>query len=320
MLSSIFNSNMKKVHIRIIVFIVLLVSLDQLGGAYLDGLYEKNQCNYSNGALNDYLANKQCDTLFVGSSRVLHMVRPSLLGPKSLNLAQQRKHLYHNTALVDILSKNNTLPKKVLVFNIELEDLHRQTHERLLEDVYSLKYYYYKNPLVGKYIRQKGWQENIKFLSSLYRHNGSGWKLITYPMEGNCARMPQDGYIPLTPTDRDSIRLFRGLAEFEPFNFKKPNKTAYESLNTLQSICKKADIELIIINAPYYHFHEELKTTSTRFKRYCNQHGIRFIDFNDDLPKELKSPDMWYDNMHLNDHGAEIYTQRIREVLYTASE
>lgn len=291
--------------------------MDQLCGVYLDSLYQENRCDYSNGKLNTYLDSTPPDTLFVGSSRVINNINPVLLGKKSKNLAFVKKHIYHNAALIDILDDQKKLPKKTLILNFEIEDLYMQSEESMLDQLYSLKYYYYKNDLVKKLIDRKGFQERIKMLSRVYRHNGEGWKLISYPLYYNCPQTDDSGYLPLFPSERDSIRLSKALIDdFKPFNFRKINPTTLGLLRGISNTCKRNNIELILITAPYYKFHKELKKGSEYFTGYAKKNGYKYIDFNKNKSPELDSRRLWYDNMHLNDDGVKVFSKYLKKELF----
>jgi len=307
----------KKLTYRLLLFVTLLFLLDQAVAYYFDDLYAANYCNYSNGEINDYIDNKSCDTLYIGSSRVLHMIVPEVLGPASMTLAKQRKHLYHNTCLVDILQTKNSLPKRLLVFNFEVEDLYLKSEERLLNGTRSLKYYYDKNDLVKRVINKIGLRERIKYLSSSYRHNGEGWRLISFPLEGNCRRYPEDGYLPLMPGENDSIRLARSLVDdFQPYNFEEISPFALELLLHVKSICEQSNIDLKIINAPYYKYHPEFVIATAYMKKFCTENDIYYQDFNESNIPELDDKAYWYDNMHLNSDGAIVYSQYLKETLF----
>lgn len=299
---------------RVLILATILFALDRSIGMYMDHLYEENRCNYSNGKINAFLEQENCDTLYVGSSRILHTIRPEFLGPGNKNLSMQGKNICYLVALVDILNQEGKLPNKQLVFNFELEDLYVESDEYLLKKVYSLKYYYNKNELVRDLINRLGFQERIKFLSSTYRHNGEGWKLFSYPMAGNCEITREDGYYPLYPTVNDSIRMEKSLIEdFKPMKQKKVTPLTIEMLEKLKSICDEAGIDLQVINSKYYKLHPDLKKASKKFESICRDRNIKFHDFNMDAIPELKKKKYWFDNMHVNDEGAEIFTTYINK-------
>ena len=307
----------KQLTYRILILLAIVIALDRSIGMYLDHLYEKNRCNYSNGKINGFLDQEPCDTLYMGSSRVLHTIKPELLGVKSKNLSMQKKNICYLVALVDILKDKNKLPKKVLMFNFELEDLYSKSDEQLLKKVYSLKYYYNKNDLVYDLINRLGSKERIKFLSSIYRHNGEGWKLLSYPMAGNCEITREDGYYPLYPGPNDSIRMEQSLIDdFKPMKFDKINPLTLEMLDKLKDICDEAGITLQLISVPYYKMHPDLKKASKTFQRICKDRNISFYEFNDDQIPGLDQKKYWFDNMHLNDDGATIYSKYLKAKYY----
>ena len=301
---------------RIVVLIAILLVLDRTVGYFLDVSYEKNTCDYSNGKLNKFLSLDPIDTLILGSSRVLHMVDPELIGAGVKNLAFQQKHIYHNAVVFSLISDAGKLPNEMLVLNFEMEDLYLQYEQELLDQLYSLKYYYSKNKLAEKLINRKGYQERIKFLSHIYKHNGDGWKLLAYPMTNLCPEVTSSGYVPLIPSIDDSVRLAKSLIDdFELRNYEIINQTTIDLLEYLISTCKQEGIRLKIINGPYYKYHPEFIKASGYMKRFCSEREIEFTDFNELIIPGLNDKNLWYDNMHLNDSGASIYSTFLKRNL-----
>lgn len=307
----------RKLTYRIVLFIILLISVDRGLGWYLESLYEKNRCDYSNGKLNAYLEKSPPDTLFVGSSRVLHMINPATLGSNTELLAHQHKHIYHNAALIDILDQQNKLPEKVLILHIELEDLYLRTEPMLLDQLYSLKYYYHENRLVKRLIDKKGYQERIKFLSSVYRFNGDGWKLLSYPLSNNCKEVPRNGYEALIPSENDSIRLKQSLIDdFKPMHLQKLNPEFENLLRHVQNICSKRGIELILLRGPFYKLHPELDRATAQMRKIASRNNIQFVNIHRSEIAGLENRKFWFDNMHLNDKGAKLYSNHLKSIFY----
>ena len=156
----------------------------------------------------------------------------------------------------------------------------------------------------------------MKFLSSVYRHNGEGWKLIAYPRTNLCSPVSETGYVPLIPNANDSARLSRSLIDdFKPYNFKKINPKVIALLEGIINTCDEMNIDLIFINAPYFKYHPEFIYASNYMKKFCREKNVRYVDFNEELITGLEQPEMWYDNMHLNDNGANIYTKYLKSKL-----
>lgn len=306
--------NLRKITYRFLLFIGLIILTDQFIGYALDKKYESNKCFFSNGEINNFIQNKRYDTLIVGSSRVLHMINPSILGPNCFNLAKQRKHNYYHTSIIDILNNENKLPTKLLIVNIEVEDIFMEKEPNLLEQVNSLRYYYDKNPFVTKFINNQGWTERIKLFSHIYRHNPNGLKLYTNPLENICLEYPKNGYIPLIPSDYDSLRLAQSLIDdFKPIKNQSINKNIFDNIIHMKNICDKNGTQLLIIDAPYYKVHPAYKIASDKIAKFCKNNNINFIDFKFENIEGLEDKNNWYDNMHANENGAQIYTEYLKK-------
>lgn len=302
-----------KLLIRTLIFVGLIITVDQVVGYILDKKYQSNTCYYANGEINDFIQNKNCDTLIVGSSRVLHMIDPAILGPKCLNIAKQQKHNYYHSSIIDILNNENKLPSKLLIINIEVEDLFMEKEHLLIEQMNSLRFYYSKNNIVTKFINKKGWHEQLKLISRIYRHNPNGLKLITNPIEKVCPEYPNSGFIPLHPTVNDSARLAQSLIDdFKPIKNQRINNTIFENILHIKSLCDQKGIKLLIIDAPYYKVHPSFKKASNAIKNFCDQKSIEFIDFKYEKIDGLDDKNNWYDNMHANEKGSQIYTRYLK--------
>ena len=244
------------------------------------------------------------------------MIDPSLIGPSVKNLAFQQKHIYHNAVIFSILNESGALPKKTLVLNFEMEDLYKQYEIELLDQLYSLKFYYSKNALAKQLINKKGYQEKIKFTSHIYNHNGEGWKLLAYPITNLYPEVSPLGYVPLYPSIYDSLRLEKSLIDdFKKRNFKEINQTTIELLEYFILVCEQNGIRLKIINAPYYKYHPEFIRASAFMEEFCFSHNIEYLDCNVISIPGLGNKKMWFDNMHLNHKGASIYSLYIKQNL-----
>lgn len=287
--------------------------------AGLDFLYKKNTCDFSNGKLNNFLNQDNCDTLFVGSSRVLHMIDPNYFGGSTRVLGFQQKHLIHNTGVIDILLQEKKMPKKLLVVNVEVENFFSTAKSKLLEEINSLKYYYCQNDYIRELINRQNSFERFKFLSEVYRHNGQGWKLISYPMSGNCASVSENGYVPLHAGPNDSLRLVKSIIDEKgnntPVQSARLSPLSISCLNKLKENCDRLGIELKLISAPFFKYNEGGNEGSQMFSMYCDSIGVEFQDFNQRIIPGLDDERVWYDNMHLNTNGVSTYSAFLKKNL-----
>lgn len=303
---------MKEAIKKILIFLFMLIIIDRFTGLYLSHLYEKNYCLHSGGALNDYLKNSNSDIAFVGSSRVNTMIDPEKFSPHAIDVSQPAKHFLYHVSVVDLMVQHKKMPSKVLVMNIEIEDLYVENQKRLVDDVFYLKYYYGKNQFITDIIQHKSIYERFKFLSSCYRFNGENFRLLTNPLQNICVRT-KNGFSPLQKTPKDSIRLALGVEEMKELKLTKFDNKYFKYLNHLVKLCSQTNTKLILVYGPNFYYPESFKNASLRLKRYCNKKKIHLLDFSLNQNSVFNEGDLWYDHIHLNAIGAEIYSTMLKE-------
>lgn len=307
---------MMKLIFNTTLIIAIIILSDRMIGAYLDKKYVSNHCNYNEGALNSYLSLTPPDTLIIGSSRAIHMIVPDSLGQNTKILGQQQKRLYYHHSIMSILDQHKKLPKKVLILNIEVDDIYLEHEQRLLNQVTSLSYFYNKNNIVTSYLNKSGKYERLKYLSSIYRHNDKGLLLLTNPLQNICHSIGNKGYIPLHPTKFDQIRIVKGLKEDSvKYSYSIINAEFKNVIHDLKVICKKNHIKLFILNAPYYQFYNAMHLANKEVRMVLEKENIDYIDFMKYPENELKDQKLWYDHIHLNHVGAQIYSRLLKNRL-----
>lgn len=292
--------------------IITLIILDKLIGAFLDQKYIANHCNYNEGGINKYLSEASPDTLIIGTSRAIHMIIADSLGSRTMVMGQQQKNLFYHHAVVSILEQYKKLPKKVLIVNIEVEDLYKEREVRLLQQVSSLAFFYNKNTVVKTYLNRAGPYERIKFLSSIYRHNQNGLLLITNPIQNICPSHGNKGYIPLFPTKMDKIRIENGLKDSKKYSYSEVNREFRSVLGELKKICLKNKIKLILLNGPFYCNFDRMRQSNEKIRKLVKLEKIDYIDFMKYPENDLEGQKLWYDHIHLNHEGAKIYSSLLK--------
>lgn len=305
---------MKKSLLKIAILLLAVIAVDRLGGWYMSRLYERNYCMHSGGELNHYLHYGNSDILFLGSSRVNTMIDPSVFSPKATNVSQPAKHILYHIAVADLLDQYKKMPSKMLVMNVEVEDIYMKNQPRLVDDVFYLKYYYNKNAFVRKIIQGKDVYERFKFLSSLYRFNGENFRLLTNPLQNICVR-PERGYMPLQKTPNDSIRLEKGIADMKKLQLKEISPAFFQNLKHLQHLCQKNKVKLVLLYAPNYYYPESFRKASLYLQHFCQKQGITYLDFSLQQDKVFNQRSLWFDHIHLNAEGSKIYTRMLKKKL-----
>jgi hypothetical protein len=303
---------MKKTILSIGILTLAVVLIDRTVGWYLDRRYEKNHFHYYNGHLNYFLQNERCDTLLLGSSRVLDNLDPEVFGSKTYNLAQAQRHLGWFAAIVDVLAQKGKMPRKVLIVNIEPEDFNVNGGYDLTSDIHYLKYYHGYNAFITNEINQSSRFERLKFFSALYRHNGEGMLLITNPWQGIGFLPDHKGFLPMQPGPEDSTRVMATIAlsqkAFSP-DFK--NTKAFHYFKHLQSLCVKHDVKLIVVTAPYYSSSVYSRKASLQLTHFLSNQKVSYLNYVVATPKQLRDLSLWYDNKHLNSKGAQLFSERV---------
>jgi hypothetical protein len=250
----------------------------------------------------------------IGSSRVNTMVNPKLLGNKLTNITKAAKHTYYNIAVLDLLSQYKRMPKKAVIFNIEVEDAYYTSEKRMIEDVCYLKYYYGKNTFISETINERGPFEKLKYIFSSYRFNGENFTIITNPLQEICVTY-ENGFIPLVKGTCDDRRLIKGILEMKKVNFSGQNLSFIKKLKHLKKLCEVNNIELILIHAPYYYIPNYLRKGIFMVKNISNKLHIDFIDFALKYERRFHKKGLWYDHLHLNAEGADVYTKLLKKEL-----
>jgi len=303
---------MKFILLKISVIFFITVSIDYSLSLYLDNLYKKNEGPYANGHFNYYLNHVKVDTLFIGSSRVMNHVDTRLFSDKAYNLSHASMHIGFQAALIDVLEKERKLPKKTLFLHIEANELGDSSDKSLLEEIQYLNYYYSENDFIKSEINQISSFEFVKHWSKLYRFSGYSSLLITNPIQNINQKPLSGGFHPLMNQNFNS--------EIDP-NFKKNfdlSNPFFKYLNHISKICKRNNIQLICFTTPYftnekYEF-EQNKILGEILKKNNYQY-LNYSSIKNQLPNLYENNSYWYDNSHLNQKGAKIFTLFLKNEL-----
>ncbi len=302
---------MKGLILKIAVLFGIVALLDFGLSRHLDSLYKKNEGPYANGHLNYYLNHIKADTLFIGSSRTMNHVDTRKFSNHTYNLSSAAMHIGYQAALLDVLEQKNKLPSKCLLIQIEADELEKYTVQELRKDIYQLNYYYSKNQFVKSEINKISTFEFIKHWSKLYSYSGYSSLLITNPMQGINEKPSITGYAPL---------IGQQFSSDEQNNPEKKNKRSnfFFYLDHIHSICKRNNIQLICFTAPYLKDDQSQFTRNSKLGEKLKKKNIIYFNYasiRKQLPKIYEDSTNWCNNIHLNESGAKIFTQILKDTL-----
>lgn len=295
--------------------LLVLILLDIVMGAYLDRLYNENECDHANGELVQYLScNETPDTLLIGSSRVLNMIDPSGIGPNVHSLAKPASHFFYHVALIDILAQFKRLPRKTIVLNVSLEDMYLENDEFLMEDLHYLKYHYGKNEFVTENLNREDPLNRVYYLPRTSKFNGDNFKLLTNHWQNICH--PARQFVGLKSSEYDWKRVKSGINELRRKSYEELNPRFFEMLRHVEELCKTHSVKLVLLSGINIMEVDCIKRAAERLKQESQAREFRFIDFQKHR-KPGEFPDsVWVDYIHLNGQAALKYTRRIKELLH----
>lgn len=301
---------MKALLVKILVFAIVIFCLDYGSGIYLDHAYKLNHKSYAQGHLNYYLDEVQCDTLFVGSSRMLHHVDTRVIGPGSFNLSHAGLHLGYQAGVLHILEAAKKLPSKVLVIDLEIGTIYANQESGLNTQIDYLRYFYPENDFIKEEINRKRPLEFLKYMTSTYRFNGNVAQLIFNPVQG-VGRLPMDqGYHPLSKTMDQSLNL--DFIDFKDEELEVKDEEFIYYLKSIKALCERNGITLITISSPYYESTLKIEKSSKELSRITKDLGIPYFNYLNKEQLNLDNRAYWYDDAHLNNSGAQILTERLK--------
>lgn len=228
------------------------------------------------------------DYALFGSSRCIHSVNPTIInnriGTNGLNLAYQAS----NPLEVKLSFKTLLKRKHVKRIFVQVDYSYNQLKPHPLAEIawmpflkedyvydefkdYDNKYWYLKNIPFYRYMK---YDSKIGFRDLLFNYTKKSNIIDNY------------GYVPLTNT----------------LKIDEPNNSSVKALENphikeVIDICEKANIKVDFFTAPIYRFQGDYTALKTYLPNYTN------------FSKVLDDISSFQDNTHINDKGAEAFTE-----------
>lgn len=302
MVDSLFISNsdlaMKKFCVYFVAVIVVLVLTDFLFG-FIANIQKKV------GLKGDYqpieYVMKECneEALILGSSVVLNCLKPSII-EDSLNVscynagANSQTVIYYHTILNMVLKRYNP---KIVFLGIRATEFQ---DENLLRYNILVPYYRSGYAEIDSVLESESGKEKFLLNSNLYRYNTIWFRILLY------------NFIKEHDKKDKGFLIHEKPAAPPVFSVTSPKRyVSSHKLEVLKSIidmCKSRGIKLVMFSPPNYCKLTETPMTLTSIEQMCNENDIPF--YNDtQLQYFIDHVDLFYDSVHLNKYGADIYTK-----------
>lgn len=294
---------MKKKIRFIALFLVTLACVDLLVGASTKLIIEhapQTQYNLSNTI--QTLFHQKSDILILGASRAHHSFDPRIIqketGLTCFNGGRSGVKMDYFDLCVS--SYLNRCTPKLIILDISSDMMEAPTDDQFksLRCLYGLN-----EPLTEAMDSVYSPLDRLKLYSSLYRNNRVYNEVLQLCLSKRCPELcgfqPLDGeyqtphVISTKPFTVDAVRLSR--------------------LNNIVRLCRSHKVRLVITYAPTLRLTTR-NGVSQWLAHYCKTMRIPYYDYSW-KKKYYLHPELFKDEVHLNSHGAEIFTHEFIPVI-----
>lgn len=292
--------------IRLVLLLIVLVCVDGLAGKVLEHYYLKVRTGSEYKTV--YAVEKSDEDLLVlGSSRAYHhYVIPVLergLKMEGYNLGRDGAGILYDYAVYKTICRRK-YPKLIIMDLNPEEFMSPNVSYQLL---YQLLPHYRKNSDIREVVNLRSPYESWKAKSALYRFNS------------------QLFYIALNSVQHPDVAAYKGYLPLEGFlvNAPGPVQQKASGVDTLLvhyfekflQEARRNSTRVVVCVSPIYKKYGYTTSSITRAGRLCGQYGVRMFDFSQDTTFG-NHPDQYFrDISHLNNNGATLYTQKIRDTI-----
>lgn len=285
------------------VFLVCAVALDRVIGIVYKEL--ENRAYYvhpmSVELIHEYMVKSSMeDIVIVGSSTASHHYIPLIiedsLEMSTINCGIDGHFFLTQYCLINMLLDRHS--PSIILWEIGESSLSTMGKEKYDYQGIDILYPFYSNVYARSIINQKDTFQRFRMLSMAYRNNS---KLLGYlhawftDDKGGLVK----GYRPLNTTGEHPIALLDDACDF-PINEKK-----IEMLIEIIQKCKKNNTNLIVTSSPRFkNGAVKLSEGYVALEKISMDFGVPIFDF---YSLYLNNPELFKDENHLNDFGAQDY-------------
>lgn len=294
---------MKKKIRFVALFLVTLLCADLLVGASTKLIIEHaplTQYNLSNTI--QTLFHQNSDILILGASRAHHSFNPQIIqketGLTCFNGGRSYVKMdYFNLCVASYLKR---CTPKLIILDISSDMMEAPNDDQFkkLKCLYGIC-----APLTEAMYSAYNPLERAKLHSSLYKNNRLYNEVLQLYLSKRCPELC--GFQPL-----DGEYQTPYVISTEPFT---ADAVRLSKLNDIVSLCRNHNVKLIITYAPTLRLTTR-NGVSQWLSRYCKTKNIPYYDFSWEK-KYYLHPELFNDEVHLNSHGAKIFTHEFIPVI-----
>jgi hypothetical protein len=262
----------------------------------------------------DYLMKESDEEmLIIGSSTAINAYIPQLiedsLGITCFNGGCNSQNMPFFQCMIECVLNRHT-PKYIILSMRRYDLATRYTGRLNLLDPYYHKGY----RSIDYFLEKANGKKNLLLKSGLYRYNTIVWRILLYHFK-SFNELGEKGF-----TSHEVPNVLPDLIDrsSRTSSYTTLNPVHLKSFLKIVAMCREAGVELIVDLPPNYILLPdqgqpyELKA----IEEWCRKYDIPLIN-HCQSPFFLSHPELFYDEMHLNRTGSEVYTKQfISEFVY----
>jgi hypothetical protein len=240
------------------------------------------------------------DVLIFGSSRAYHHYNPEIfekeLGLSCFNAGYGGQNIYYHLALLKSALKRHK--PKVVVLDLFYIDYQITKEEHDKEKLGVLLPFVHKSDVMKQAVLMRGFNENIKLLSSIYPFNSKQLYMVRNNISNN--RPDFKGFVGLHRNWNQKI-TYQDFPEYEIDSFKL--KAIFEFIQ----LCKDNNSEIFINVSPHFAKVKDKSIYLDLEEMLKTKYGLQIHNYEND--SILLSNKYFSDPFHLNIEGANLFSK-----------
>lgn len=294
---------MKNNKFIIYLFVVVtgVIVIDVIFRLVFTPLFDNPPLNTKASSTYKFVAHKTpADLVILGASRAQHHYiseqMEDSLGVSVYNYGSDgRCTLYQYLCLLNAIENGEV---KIAILDLSSAQLSKEWVDDRISDLYP---YYWKNDTVRQMVDEVEKKDmSCLMLSAMVQFNSQYLNLIA-PMNSN------KGYIPLPytgiPLDTSNMKMSEDIKQNDYYS-----DIASRYFSKIVSLCRDKNVQLLVCLSPSLSFS---KSGEDYMQKLCINEGV--VCWN--LTRFIQDPVLFSDNSHLNDKGAELFTNEIIRLL-----
>ncbi len=296
-------------NVLLLVFIIGIV--DFTAGKALSIMWKSIPLTQDMGKAQFGRNNVDAQLLVIGSSRASHHYNVNKMIKEwevsAYNLGLDACLFLDNCCMMNAIFERYT--PHFIILEIQNDALFYET-----VNYYQNLYFFYDTDNYTKNIinHEEGWEIKIKLMSNLYKFNNNSLRIIGYGLSGlrnGFIEDPLHGYAPLEYKEKlKELKLVVNKSNVKEYSL---SRWKCSLLDNLLATASKKGVKVLLVSSPVYALkNKAFEESEQAIKKICIKNGFEYWDYSCDT-FFLNHPEWFVDVTHLNDIGAEIFTDLI---------